>query len=62
MSIKCKVYNNRLYCFNKDLKEVKVYLEQSFSLEECPKTVLQSFLTSSFDAEIIFNDTQDTNA
>ena len=62
MSIKCKIYNGKLYCYDKEKKSVKVFLEQNFSIEECPITVLQSFLADNFDAEIIFNDPQDTNA
>jgi len=54
MSIKCKVYSGRLYCYDKDKKEVKVYLEQNFSIEECPKSVIQSFVDDDFDAEIVF--------
>jgi len=56
MPIKCKVYNSRLYCYNKDKKQVKVYLEQNFDLDECPKSVIQSFMDEDFDAEIIFKE------
>ena len=56
MSIKCKVYNSRLYCYDKEKKKVKVYLEQNFDLDECPKSVIQSFMDEDFDAEIIINE------
>ena len=54
MSIKCKLYNSRLYCYDKEKKKVKVFLEQNFDLDECPKSVIQSFMDEDFDAEIIF--------
>ena len=56
MSIKCKLYNSRLYCYDKEKKKVKVYLEQNFDLDECPKSVIQSFMDEDFDAEIIINE------
>jgi len=56
MSIKCKIYNSRFYCYDKEKKKVKVYLEQNFDLDECPKSVIQSFMDEDFDAEIIFKD------
>jgi len=56
MSIKCKVYNSRLYCYDKEKKKVRVYLEQNFDIEECPRSVIQSFMNEEYDAEIIINE------
>ena len=56
MSIKCKIFNSRLYCYDKNTKKVEVYLKQNFDLDECPKSVIQSFMDEEFDAEIIFNE------
>ena len=56
MSIKCKVYNGRLYCYDKDTKEVKVFLQQNFGIDECPKCIIESFFDGDFDAEISFKD------
>jgi len=50
------VFNSRLYCYNKEKKEVKVYLEQSFDIEECPRSIIQSFMNEEYDAEIIFKE------
>jgi len=55
MSIKCKVYGSKLYCYDKDTKKVKVYLAQDFDIDECPKSVIQNFMADEYDAEIIFN-------
>lgn len=56
MSIKCKVYNSRLYCYDKEHKKVKVYLEQNFELDECPKSIIQSFMDEEYDAEIFIKE------
>jgi len=61
MSIKCKVYGSKLYCYDKETKKVKVYLAQDFDIEECPRSVIQNFINDDYDAEIIFNDDEVNN-
>ena len=56
MLLKCKQYNSRLYCYDKNNKKVRVFLEQNFELDECPKSIIQSFMDDDYDAEIIFKE------
>jgi hypothetical protein len=56
MPMQGKLHKSRLYCYDKKKKVVKVYFEQIFSLEECPQSILQSFIDEDYDAEITFYD------
>lgn len=54
MLIKCKLYGNELYCYDKGI--AYTFLRQAKELKECPESVIKAFITEDFDAEIIIKD------
>jgi hypothetical protein len=56
MSIKCKIYGDVLYCYDKEKKAVYAYPKQIKEFKKCPESVIEAFINEKYDAEIIFGE------